>query len=144
MNDIYARRLAQATMFHQLMRCHGTLWAATQVTKEQMDYNFIREEFMRVNGRRAMPLLLGAAANENLHQLHLSHLSEHCAWGESARALAVQRQTPLSQRVAALGRMAETIHQVKTASTVQNLFNEQISCMEGISSFEEEPLIEGE
>ncbi|CBH18525.1 hypothetical protein, conserved [Trypanosoma brucei gambiense DAL972] len=144
MNDIYARRLAQATMFHQLMRCHGTLWAATQVTKEQMDYNFIREEFMRVNGRRAMPLLLGAAANENLHQSHLSHLSEHCAWGESARALAVQRQTPLSQRVAALGRMAETIHQVKTASTVQNLFNEQISCMEGISSFEEEPLIEGE
>nr|CCC95976.1 hypothetical protein, unlikely [Trypanosoma congolense IL3000] len=144
MNDIYARRLAQAMMFHQLMRCHGTLWAATQVTKEKLDYNFIREEFMRINGHRAMPLLLGAAARENLHQLHLTHLSEHCAWGESTRAFIVRKQTPLSQHIAAMGRMSETINQVRTASTVQNLFNEQISCMDGTASFEEEPLIESD
>ncbi|RNF23809.1 uncharacterized protein Tco025E_02710 [Trypanosoma conorhini] len=142
MNDIYARRLAQGMMFHQLMRCHGTLWAATQVTKEKLDYNFIREEFMRSNGRRTMPLLIGAAAEENLHELHLTHLTEHCAWGESARASAVHRQTPLSQHIGAMGRMSETIHQTKTAATMQNLFNEHLSRIEGISSFEEEPLID--
>ncbi|KEG15370.1 hypothetical protein DQ04_00091040 [Trypanosoma grayi] len=129
-------------MFHQLMRSHGTLWAATQVTKEKLDYNFIREEIMRSNGRRSMPLLVGAAAEENLHQLHLTHLTEHCAWGESARACAVHRQTPLSQHIAAMGRMAETIHQAKTGATVQSLVNEQLAHIDGISSFEEEPLLE--
>ncbi|KAG8348485.1 hypothetical protein TRVL_00695 [Trypanosoma vivax] len=144
MNDIYARRFAQGMMFHQLMRCHGTLWAATQVTKEKLDFNFLREELMRINGRRSMPLLIGAAADEDLHALHLTHLTEHCAWGESARALAVHAQTPLSQHAAAMGRMAETISQAKMASTAQSLFHEQLDQMDGISSFEEEPFIESE
>ncbi|EAN85804.1 hypothetical protein C3747_55g196c [Trypanosoma cruzi] len=144
MNDICARRFAQGMMFHQLMRCHGTLWAATQVTKEKLDYNFIREEFMRVNGRRTMPLLIGAAADENLHGMHLTHLTEHCAWGESARASAVHRQTPLSQHIGAMGRMSETIQQTKNSATMQNLFNEHLSHIEGISTFEEEPLVEDE
>ncbi|KAH9578788.1 hypothetical protein LSM04_004654 [Trypanosoma melophagium] len=142
MNEIYARRIAQGTMFHQLMRCHGTLWAATQVTKEKLNYNFIREEFMRVNGRRTMPLLIGAAADENLHQLHLTHLTEHCAWSESARACAVHEQTPLSKHIAAMGRMAETIPQAKTACTVQNLLQEQLAHIDGISTFEEDPILE--
>lgn len=142
MNEIYAKRLAQTSMFHQLMRTHGTLWAATQVTKEKMDVAFVKEEFMRVNGRRAMPLLIGAAADENLNETHLAHLTDHCAWTESARAYAVQHQTPLTQHVASMGRMAETINQVKTASTTQSLFNEYMARIDGISYFEEEPLVD--
>ncbi|KAG5495448.1 hypothetical protein GH5_03109 [Leishmania sp. Ghana 2012 LV757] len=142
MNDIYAKRLAQTTMFHQLMRTHGTLWAATQVTKEKLDLAFVKEEMMRVNGRRAMPLLIGAAAKENLNDTHLVHLSEHCAWSESARAFAVQRQTPLTQHIASMGRMAETITQAKTTATSQLLFNEHMARVDGISEFEEEPIIE--
>lgn len=144
MNEIYARRLAQTMTFHQLMRSHGTLWAATQVTKEKLDLSFVKEELMRVNGRRAMPLLIGAAAEENLNDAHLVHLTEHCAWAESARAFAVQRQTPLTQHIAAMGRMSETINQSKAASSVQTLFNEHLSRIEGIATFEEEPVFEEE
>ncbi|CBZ29532.1 conserved hypothetical protein [Leishmania mexicana MHOM/GT/2001/U1103] len=144
MNDIYAKRLAQMSMFHQVMRSHGTLWAATQVTKEKLNLAFVKEEMMRVNGRRAMPLLVGAAANENLNDTHLAHLTEHCAWTESARAFAVQRQTPLTQHIASMGRMAETITQAKTASTSQLLFNEHLARIDGISEFEEEPIMEDE
>ncbi|CAC9524631.1 conserved hypothetical protein [Leishmania infantum JPCM5] len=144
MNDIYAKRLAQTAMFHQLMRSHGTLWAATQVTKEKLDLAFVKEEMMRVNGRRAMPLLVGAAANENLNDTHLAHLTEHCAWAESARAFAVQRQTPLTQHIASMGRMAETITQAKTASTSQLLLNEHLARIDGISEFEEEPIMADE
>ncbi|CAJ1011277.1 hypothetical protein NXY56_005738 [Leishmania guyanensis] len=144
MNDIYAKRLAQTTMFHQLMRSHGTLWAATQVTKEKLDLDFVKEEMMRVNGRRSMPLLVDAAAKENLAETHLAHLTEHCAWAESARAFAVQRQTPLTQHIASMGRMAETITQAKNASTSQLLFSEHMARIDGISEFEEEPLLEDE
>ena len=142
MNEIYAKRLAQTSMFHQIMRSHGTLWAATQVTKEKLDLAFVKEEFMRVNGRRTMPLLVAAAASENLNESHLAHLTDHCGWTESARAYAVQHQTPLTQHIAAMGRMAETINQAKTASTMQSLFNEHMARIDGISFFEEEPLIE--
>ncbi|GET91478.1 hypothetical protein, conserved [Leishmania tarentolae] len=144
MNDIYAKRFAQTSMFHQLMRSHGTLWAATQVTKEKLNLAFVKEEMMRVNGRRAMPLLVGAAANENLNDTHLAHLTEHCAWTESARSFAVQRQTPLTQHIASMGRMAETITQAKTASSSQLLLNEHLARIEGISEFEEEPILEDE
>ncbi|KPI90818.1 hypothetical protein ABL78_0051 [Leptomonas seymouri] len=142
MNEIYAKRLAQTTMFHQIMRSHGTLWAATQVTKEKLDLAFVKEEFMRVNGLRAMPLLIGAAAEENLNESHLAHLTDHCGWTESARAFAVQRQTPLTQHIASMGRMAETISQAKTASTMQSLFSEHMARTDGISLFEEEPLLD--
>ncbi|KAG5496205.1 hypothetical protein JKF63_02506 [Porcisia hertigi] len=144
MNDIYARRLAQTSLFHQVMRIHGTLWAATQVTKEQLDLAFVKEEMMRINGRRAMPLLVGAAAKENLNDTHLTHLTEHCAWAESARAYAVQQQTPLTQHIASMGRMSETITQAKTASSGQLLFNEHMARIDGISEFEEEPIMEEE
>ncbi|KAK7199751.1 hypothetical protein NESM_000021200 [Novymonas esmeraldas] len=144
MNEIYAKRLAQTSSFHQLMRSHGTLWAATQVTKEPLDVAFVKEEMMRVNGRRAMPLLVGAAAAQSLHDTHLAHLTEHCSWTESARAFAVQHQTPLTQHIAAMGRMAETITQSRTACTSQLLFNEHMARIDGISEFEEEPLLEDE
>jgi hypothetical protein len=141
MNEIYAKRLARGMMFQQLMRTHGTLWAATQVTKEPLDYKFVEEEFMRVNGKRAMPLLLGAAASQNLHNSHWNHLSDNFAWTESARAFAVRYQTPLTQRAASLGRMSETIQQARTASTCQLLVNEHIARIEGITGFEEEATI---
>lgn len=139
MNDIYAQRYARTMMFQQLFRMHGTLWAATQVTKEKLDYKFVEAELMRVNGKRAMPLLIGASASQDLHQSHFNHLSDNFAWTESARAYAVRHQTPLTQRAAAMGRMAETINQAKTASTCQLLLGEHMSRIEGISSFEEEP-----
>lgn len=144
MNEIYGKRLAQSFMFHQLMRSHGTLWAATQITKEPFDTNFVKEEFMRVNGRRAMPLLIGASAEENLNDSHLAHLTDTFAWTESARAYGVQRQTPLTQHVAAMGRMAETINQSRSAATCQSLLNEHIARTDGLSSFDEDPTHERE
>ncbi|CAD2216292.1 hypothetical protein AGDE_00352 [Angomonas deanei] len=144
MNEIYARRLAQTNMFHQLMRSHGTLWAATQVTKEPLDYQFVKEEFMRTNGKRTMPLLIGASADENMSESHFSHLTDNYAWTESSRAYAVQRQTPLTQHVASMGRMAETLVQSKTSSTSQTLFNEHIARIEGITLHEEEPTFDND
>lgn len=144
MNDLIAYRLAQPSMFHQLMRMHGVLWNATQVTKEKLDTKFINEEFMRINGRRAMPLLIPAAAEEARRHSHLAHLVDHCAWAESSRAYAVQHQTPLTQRIASMGRMQETINQTRTGGTCQSLFNEHIARIEGICGFEEEPSVEEE
>ena len=141
MNEIYARRRAQMLMFNQLTRMHGTLWDATRVTKEKLDGAFVREELMRVNGRRTMPLLIPATAEQNVHQTHWNQLCDNGAWTDSMRAYSVQNQTPLTQRVAAMGRMAETITQSRTGSTVQVLFNEHIARMEGISGFEEIPTI---
>jgi hypothetical protein len=126
-------------MFQQLMRTHGTLWAATRVTKEKLDVKFVTEEFMRTNGRRAMPLLNGAAAAHNLHHTHLAQLSDHMSWTESARAYAVRSQTPFTQRVASMGRMHETLPQVRASCTAQSLFLEHMSRIDGITTFEEEP-----
>lgn len=144
MNDLIAYRLAQPSMFHQLMRMHGVMWNATQVTKEKLDTQFIFEEFMRINGRRAMPLLVPAAAAASRRETHFSNLVDHCAWAESARAYCVQHQTPLTQRAAAMGRMEETIAQTRSAATCQGIFNEHIARIEGISGFEEEPHIQDE
>ncbi|CCW62796.1 unnamed protein product [Phytomonas sp. EM1] len=144
MNEIYARRRAQTMMFHQLMRSHGTLWAATQITKEPLDLAFVKEEFMRVNGRRRMPLLIGAAADERMGETHLAHLTEHAAWAESFRAFTVQRQSPLTQHIAAMGRMSETIPHTRSVTTSQSLFNEHMAHIDGISTFEEEPILDEE
>ncbi len=141
MNDIYARRRAQMVMFNQLQRIHGTLWDATRVTKEKLDYEFVREEMMRVNGRRAMPLLIPAAAEQNIQQTHWNSLCDNGAWSDSMRAFTVQNQTQITMRAAAMGRMAETINQSRVGSTVQVMFNEHISRVEGISGFEETPAL---
>ena len=139
MNEIYARRRAQMLMFNQLTRIHGTLWDATRITKEKLDFNFVREEMMRVNGRRAMPLLIAAAAEQNIHQTQWSTLCDNGAWTDSMRAFAVQNQTPLTQRTAAMGRMSETIGQSRIGSSVQVMFNEHVARTEGISGFDETP-----
>lgn len=139
MNDIYGKRLARTMMFQQLLRTHGTLWAATQVTKEPLNYKFVEEELMRVNGKRAMPLLIGASAQQDLHNTHWNHLSDNFSWTESARAYAVRHQTPFTQHVAAVGRMAENINHARSASTCQLLVNEHMARIEGIAGFEEEP-----
>ena len=139
MNEIFGQRLSRTMMFHQLMRTHGTLWAATQVTKEKLDYKFIEEEFMRVNGRRTMPLLVRSASKQNLHETHLAHLSDNYSWCESKRAYIVRNQTPITQRVAAMGRMADTIQNTKTNCASQLVVSEHLSRIEGISAFEEEP-----
>lgn len=131
-------------MFQQLLRTHSTLWAATKVTKEKLDYKFVEEEFMRVNGKRAMPLLIGAAASQDLHLTHFNQLSDNFSWTESHRAYAVRHQTPLTQRAAAMGRMAETINMARNASTAQLLFSEHIARSEGITGHEEEPLLDTE
>lgn len=143
MNDIFAYRVAQPVMFHQLMRMHGVLWNATQATKEPMDAQFIFEELMRINGKRAMPLLIPAAAEmAQKRGTHFSDLTEHCAWTDSSRAYAVQQQTPFTQRVAAMGRMEESIQQVRHTSTCQTLLNEHLARIEGTSTFEREPIVE--
>lgn len=131
-------------MFHQAMRIHGVLWNATQVTKEKFDANFMFEEFMRTNGRRALPLLIPAAVEQSRRRTHLGDLTDHGAWAECARAYTVQNQTPLTQRFAAMGRMEETINQCRTAATCQSVFNEHIARVEGVSGFEEELFIEEE
>jgi hypothetical protein len=138
MNYIFCKRYARTVMFQQLLRMHGTLWAATQVTKEPLNYQFVEEEFMRVNGKRAMPLLIGASADQNLHQTHWSHLADNFAWTESSRAYAVRNQTQFTQHTAAMGRMAETIQQARTATTCQLIVTEHLSRIDGISGFEEE------
>lgn len=98
---------------------------------------------MRINGRRAMPQLIPAAAQETRQQTHFSLLADHCSWAESSRAYAVQNQTPLTQRIAAMGRMEASINQTQSAATCQSLFNEHIARVEGISAFEEEPFLDG-
>lgn len=130
-------------MFQQLQRMHGTLWAATQVTKEPLNYKFVEEEFMRVNGKRAMPLLIGAAADQNLHHSHWNHLADNWAWTESSRAYAVRNQTQFTQHVAAMGRMAETIQQARSSTTCQLMVTEHLARIDGISAFEEEANLDG-
>ncbi|CCW70626.1 unnamed protein product, partial [Phytomonas sp. Hart1] len=145
MNELHARRRAQAMMFHQLMRSHGTLWAATQLTREPLDLGFVKEEFMRVNGRRCGPLLTRAAAEKGgLGESHFTHLTEHAAWGESFRAYAVQQQTPMTKHIAAMGRMGETIAQARSATTAQGLFLEYMAAIDGISTFEQESTLDEE
>lgn len=142
MNDIYGKRFARTMMFQQLLRSHGTLWAATQVTKEPLNYKFVEEEFMRVNGKRAMPLLIGAAAQQDLHHSHWNHLNDNFSWTESSRAYAVRHQTPLTQHAAAMGRMSETIQQARSATTCQLIVNEHLARIDGISGYEEEPTLD--
>lgn len=139
MNEILAYRLSQPMMFHQVMRAHGVFWKATNATKEPLNAQFVMEEFMRTNGRRCMPLLHPAAAEEGQQTSHFSNLVDHCAWAESSKAYAVQQQTPMTQRIASMGRMEDTITQTRTAVTCQNLFNEHIARVEGIAGFEEVP-----
>lgn len=139
MNDIYARRAAQSGMLQNLYRTHATLWQATRVTKEKLDYAFVKEEFMRVNGHRTMPLLVAASAQSKMQNCHFNQLTDACAWADSARAFSVRNQTPLTKHIAAMGRMEITLPQMKLQTTAQSLFSEYNAICDGVASFDEEP-----
>jgi hypothetical protein len=126
-------------MFCQVQRSLPLMWDATQVTKEKLDRHFVQEELMRVNGQRSMPLLVGAAAQFDCHKTHLNELQDACAWSESARAFGVRFQTPVTQHVAAMGRMSETISSARIGVTCQSSFLEVVAKQEGIAKFDMEP-----
>lgn len=126
-------------MFCQAQRSLPLLWDATRITKEKLDGAFLREELMRVNGQRSMPLLVGAAAQFDCHLTHLNELQDACAWSESARACGVRYQTPVTQHVAAMGRMSDTISAARIAVTCQASFLETVARQEGITKFDMEP-----
>jgi len=142
MNDIYARRVAQTTMLQHLYKIHGTLWAATQITREPLNGAFVKEEFMRINGSRQMPLLIPESCENNLPMSHWNHLAEHHAWAESARANAVRSQTPLTQHIASMGKMQSTVNTLRAAGSMQAMVNEHIARIEGTAAFEEAPLLD--
>ena len=137
MNDIYARRAAKTMMFQQAQRALPTLWAATKVTKEKLDGNFVAEEFMRINGQRTGPLLIGAVAQQTQHNAHWVHLHDTGAWAESHRAYAVRHHTPMTQRFADIARLHDSTGNVRVQATPQSLMLEHVARVEGIATFEE-------
>eukprot|EP00744_Colponema_vietnamica_P020131 GILI01028574.1.p1 GENE.GILI01028574.1~~GILI01028574.1.p1 ORF type:complete len:156 (-),score=16.88 GILI01028574.1:31-462(-) len=139
MNELFARRYAQSMSFHQLQRSLPLMWAATRLTKEKLDVHFVKEEIMRVNGQRTMPLLIGEAASFDCHASHLNQLTDNCSWAESSKAMTVRHQSPFTQRIAAVGRMNTTIATARTAATAQNAFGEQIARIDGLMKHESEP-----
>ena len=136
MNDIFARRAAKSDIFFAAMRAHPVLRQATDLTHERLDFHFIREEFMRVNGFRQMPLLMHEAAQATGKFSHWNALLSSTTWVESKRAFTVRNQSPLTQRYCAMGRLAASMPATRTAASAQNLFLEHMDRVEGISSFE--------
>lgn len=118
------------------MRAFPVLHAATKVTKEPLTWAFLREEFMRVNGYRQMPLLL-PKTSQQIHQYsHWNNLIGTTAWAESGRAYAVRAQTSLTQRYSAVARLEAALPSTRVAAAAQNIFLEHMSRVEGISSCE--------
>ena len=136
-NDFYARRLSQSVMFQNVYRAHGPLWRATNVTREKLDGRFVEEEFMRVNGQRAMPLLVGASSlvAPRLSNFQWTHLLQTQAPSVSMRAAAVQHQTALTRQCAKVGLLQAATAQVRADSTAQSLLLEGLSRSEGVLQF---------
>ncbi len=134
MNDLYARRLGQVAMFQQLYRMHPTLWSATRITGEKLDADFVLEEYMRINGHRAMPLVIPEVSTQKLQRSHWNDLHDSCAWATSFRAYTLRNQTPITQRAAAVARMEESLKVAKTGSSTQNMFLEHVARVEGLST----------
>ena len=101
------------------------------VTKEKLDAQFVKEEFMRVNGHQQQHLLIGPVADQRHHMTHWHALHDTCAWADSHRSQSVRTHTPLTQRYAAVGRLANSIPNTKISSTNQLLVLEQIARQEG-------------
>lgn len=133
---MYARRGSQALMFQQAYRMLPTLWNATRVTKEKLDVDFVKEEFMRVNGHQHHHLLHGDVAAQIHQQTHWHHLHSTLSWAESGRAHSVSNHTPLTQRCADVARMHDSVPNVRTSATAQALVLEHISRQEGIFLYE--------
>jgi hypothetical protein len=132
MNDIYARRAAQTAMFMNAQRMLPTLYQATQLTKEKLDAKFLKEEFMRINGHRQLHLLVPGIAQQKHQYTHWNRLNSACSWAESHRAYSVSHHTPLTQRFADVGRMSDSIPNIRVSSTAQNVVLEHIARQEGI------------
>jgi hypothetical protein len=131
MNDIYARRASQTMMLMQTQRMLPTLWQATQITKEKLDARFVKEEFMRVNGHRQLHLLLGDVAMQQHQHTHWHKLHSTNAWAESHRAYSVTNHSPVTQRFADIGRLHDSIPNVRVATTAQAVVLEHIARTEG-------------
>ncbi len=136
-NEFFARRTSQSLLFQNIYRCHGPLWRATQVTRETLDGKFVREEFMRVNGQRAMPQLVGASSliSPLINNFAWNHLLQTQAMATSAKAECVQRQTQLTRQLAKVGLMREPTAQIKNDSTMQVMMLESLSRTEGVLGF---------
>lgn len=136
-NEIYARRTSQSLLFQNIYRCHGPMWRATQVTRENLDGKFVREEFMRINGMRAMPQLVGASSlvSPIINNFAWHHLLQTQAPSISTKAECVQKQTQLSRQLAKVGLMSEPLQQVRADSTLQAMVLESLSRAEGVLSF---------
>ena len=136
MNDIFARRASQTMMMFQAQRMLPTLWQATQVTKERLDEQFVKEEFMRVNGHHQQHLLVDGATDPDLHFQHWRRLHSTLAWAESFRAYEVGHKSPLTQRFADVGLMKNSIPNVRRTATAQKIFEEHVARTEGTFSYE--------
>ncbi len=136
-NEFYARRTSQNLIFQNIYRAHGPIWRATQVTREKLDGKFMREEFMRVNGQRAMPQLVGASylISPLINNFAWNHLMASQAPAISMKAECVQKQTQLTRQLAKVGLIQEPTAQVRADSTVQAMLLESWSRCEGVLNF---------
>ncbi len=133
-NDFYARRTSQLLLFQNIYRAHGPMYRATQLTREALNGRLMREEFMRINGQRAMPLLVGASTiiAPELSNFAWDHLMGTQAPSTSFRAQVVQRQSPLSRHVAKVGLLRENTSVVRTETSMQVMLLDQVAWSEGV------------
>lgn len=109
------------------------------MTKEKLDVKMVKEELMRVNGQRSMPLLIGEAAAFDCHTSHLNQLTDNCSWAESSRAMTVRHQSPFTQKAASIGRMHTNIPATRTSATAQTAFGEHMARLDGLTKHDSEP-----
>jgi hypothetical protein len=138
MNDIYARRLAQSAIFQSTSRALPSIYRATKITGEKLSGALIREEFMRINGHRSMPLLIPDCAAVRQQNSHWVSLHDSCAWAVSGRAFCVRNQTQFSQHAAAIGRLEVSVPHVRQAATMQIMTLEHVARSDGIATQSEE------
>lgn len=133
-NDFYARRTSQLLMFQNIYRCHGPLYRATNITRETLNGRFVREEFMRINGQRAMPQLVGASSltAPELNNFAWCHLLATQAPSLSYRAATVQQQTPLTRSLAKLGLLQANVPTVRAESVMQVMLLDNLARTEGV------------
>ena len=128
--------MAQRTMPYSLMRGHGVMWATTNITTEPLDYKFVSEEFMRVNGNRRMSMLIPEVIDDNFRDSVWNQLIAHDSIFISERADSVQNHTSLTRKFSNMGRLSSSFPHTKSLATAQNIFLENMSKNEGIFEFD--------
>jgi hypothetical protein len=123
-------------MMLQAQRMLPVLYQATRVTGEKLDGRFVREEFMRTNGHRQLHLLVPEIASQTHQNTHWHRLHSTYAWAESHRAYSAKYHTPLTQRFGDIGRMQDTIPNVKIVASAQQLVIEHTARQEGTFMFD--------